>query len=575
MFRGKTIQKIALLTTILTYVFILLLNPQLGPSDEYAFLPTLQSGNFFPMYGEDFPYYNSVELGRFSPLAGQEYNLVALFSHSPVWYFTLNAIELVIVTFFFIWILNKFTVTPNLIYWVVLVVLFLPGTTLSFFKLLVIEKILLFLFSIFLFSFVSYTEKKNPFFFLLSLTSANLAIYHKETAFIAIGAFAMTHLWFSRKVGKNGTTSLSISLILSSFLYICLYGFLIWPNRGTTYGSNPIDHSMLIALKNISNYAVSSDPILFFLVLPLSTWRFISIFFKKHPPHDILDPMLAAATVYSMAYIILNMYSPYYLLPAYAFAFPPLIYFLLKDKPLHLFWKRAVAVTAFFLVTNSLPLGLHYLTYNKYLPVNFQNTMNFLVKEVTKNFQNQRISIFFDGVDRGTGRGVYFIVGEYLKFKGLSIRQFDLKSNKEARDPSPFLGRQSPFDNPEDLALIDPNRTLPQPNFPFTVFQGGALPDIHSGDYLVASPQATIRMGSTRINHLKNDFDLLFSTTSPFAVPPFTLKTGLKMTLSWLLPQEYKKSFIVNENVFSYPNYYVFKKRSGINPFKKQNGANP
>ena len=76
--------KSVFISLVLLYAVLLLVEPALGPSDEYAFLPTLQSGKYFPMYGEDFPYYNSAELGRFGPFGGQEYNLVAFFTNSPL-----------------------------------------------------------------------------------------------------------------------------------------------------------------------------------------------------------------------------------------------------------------------------------------------------------------------------------------------------------------------------------------------------------------------------------------------------------------------------------------------------------
>ena len=100
--------KIFFAVFVLMYVLILLINPHLGPSDEYHFLPTLQSGKIFPMYGKDFPYYNSVELGRFSPLGGQEYNLVALISNTPPAYFVFNAILLSGFIIIFLKILREF-----------------------------------------------------------------------------------------------------------------------------------------------------------------------------------------------------------------------------------------------------------------------------------------------------------------------------------------------------------------------------------------------------------------------------------------------------------------------------------
>ena len=88
--------KVIFYVILFLYLSILLFKPELSPSDEYHFLPTLQVGKPLPMYGKDFTYYNSVELGRFSPLGAQDYNAIAKFSNSPSAYFTWNAIQFVI-----------------------------------------------------------------------------------------------------------------------------------------------------------------------------------------------------------------------------------------------------------------------------------------------------------------------------------------------------------------------------------------------------------------------------------------------------------------------------------------------
>ena len=124
------------ISLVLLYAVLLLVEPALGPSDEYAFLPTLQSGKYFPMYGEDFPYYSSVELGRFGPLGGQEYNLVAIFTNSPVGYFGFNAVELLLCAILLTWILRRYSSRPALVYLAGILLLLTQGFTLAYFKLL-------------------------------------------------------------------------------------------------------------------------------------------------------------------------------------------------------------------------------------------------------------------------------------------------------------------------------------------------------------------------------------------------------------------------------------------------------
>ncbi len=547
---------------ILLYALILFFNPQLGPSDEYHFLPTLQSGKIFPMCGKDFPYYNCVELGRFSPLAGQEYNIAAMISNTPLAYFMFNAILLLGFIIIFLKILREFSSNSSLNYFTVVLLLLMPAVTNTFFKFLYAEKSVIFYLSVFLISFIAFQKHQKAVYLVLALLSANIAIYYKEIVFLAIFAFSAAHLVLSwRQINRKGRL-LNILLIISTAIYISIYLLTIQPNIHSAYLPNSAHNSFLIFIKNILNYGLFSDPILILILIPLTVWRTFQIFFRRRESHPILDPMLAAGAAYVAAFIVLNMYSPYYLLPAYLFALPPMLYFFEKSKMKNLFWKATFVAAAFVLIANTIPLGIHYITYNKYVPVNFNKTLDFLIANINRRYEGHRINIFFDGVDRGGGSGVYFVTGEFLKFKGLSIRRFDFKSDMEARETGPFVGRRSPFDKDDDIEAVDPEHTYKYPDFPFEVFQPGPLPQVQSGDYLIVSPHSTKNVNNEYIEKLKDDYTLVFRTYSPLAFPRITLKTGIKYLLSKKLTAEQKsKGVIMNENLMNWPDYYVFVKK--------------
>lgn len=546
----------------LSYVVILLISPQLGPSDEYAFLPTLQSGKSFPMYGEDFPYYNSAELGRFGPLGGQEYNIVALFSHSPLGYFAFNAVELLLFAILFVWILYEYSINKALIYFAGVLVFLVPGLTLSFFKLLYVEKNLLPLVSVFVASYLLFLKRSHTLYFLLALLSANVAIYYKEPVFISIAVFAAGHMLLTWKTASRKTKLLDSLLIGSAVLYIGIYLVAVLPQRGPhVYGSVAGGTDLLVLLRTVSNFAFFSDPVLVLVLIPLVLWRLFRVLTGRDPAHPVLDPMAAAGVAYTGVFFVLNMYSPYYLLPAYLFALPPIIHFFQEGKLRGLFWTGSFSITVFVLILNAVPLAVHYISYNKYVPVNFDRTMDFLAQSIDQRYAGERLNIFFDGVDRGTGLGVYFIAGEYLRFKGLSIRQFDFKSNTEARNPGPPVGRASPFDRPEDVEAVDPNHRFRYPQFPFSVYQPGPLQQTQRGDYLVVSPQGTKNIDDRYIESLSKDYDLVFRTNSPLAVPRFELKTLVKYFLAKRLSPELKADVIQNENLWNWPDYYVFVRK--------------
>jgi len=514
------------------------------------------------MYGENFPYYNSVELGRFSPLAGQEYNLVALISNTPTAYLAFNALILFAFIIIFLRVLSEFSGQYALHYFVVLLLLLMPAVTNTFFKFLYVEKNIIFYLAIFLLSFIAFQKKQKTAYFYMVLITANIAIYYKETVFIALSIFSAAHLLFTLRTSDRWSRLLNFMVILSALVYFIIYMLSVYPNIKHSYLPGPLRNSLLGFIKNIFNYGFFSDPVLILLLIPLAALRAFQIFIRKHEPHPILDPMLAAGVGYVGIFIALNMYSPYYFLPAYLFALPPMVYFFEKGMTRGFFWKGALATTAFILAVNTIPLGMHYLTYNKYLPVNFNKATDFLIKDINKRYDGHRLNIFFDGVDRGTGMGVYFVVGEFLKFKGLPIYKFDFKSDIEARDPGPFVGRRSPFDKDADINAVDPEHAYKYPDFPFAVFQPGPLHRIQKGDYLIVSPHSTKNFDDEYIEKLKNDYTLEFRTHSPFAFPRINLKTGIKYLLSKRLTEEQKASGVIkNENLLNWPDYYIFVKK--------------
>ena len=557
--RNFSLHKLFFISLIVIYALIIVAGAELGPADEFAFLSTLQSGMPFPYYDRDFPYFDTYAMGRFIPLGGQEYNLVGLISNDPFWYFAVNAFEFVLFAILLLKILQQFSDNKLLIYSSVLLVFFVPGFTINFFKLLNVEKNVIFYLAIFLASYLSFIKEQRILTFIFALVSANIAIYYKETVFVAITAFAVSHLLFSwRKINVAGKILDSL-LILSSFVYVIIYLLIVFPHRGEIIYNQSIYDPLLVLTKNLLNYSFFSDPIPI-LLIPLALVRLYQILLRRRDPVPFLDSMIIAGVTYVAAYLVLNIYSPYYLLPVYVFALPSLVYFYERGELKGTFWKASSIIVGIVLLTNTLPSGIYYLTYHKYISKNFNNVINYLAADINNKYNGQRINIFIDGVDRGTGQGVYIIFGEYLKYKGLSIRKFDLKTDMEAMDKRPFAIRPSPFDKESDLDAIGVPSEYPR--LPFTVFQKGKLQKINSGDYLVVSPHSTKNVNQEYLASLKKDYQLLYRTESPLAFPNINLKTGIKYLMSKKLTAKQKSGgVIVNENLMNWPDYYVFVRK--------------
>lgn len=529
---------------IAAYAIVIVISPALGPTDDFIFLRTLRSGKPILYYSADFPYYDTAGLGRFTPLGAMEYNSSWLFSDSPspLWYYFFHAVQFILFIILFVKLLSRVSSNKLFNYLIALLFIFLPAFVIPFFRLQMNERNVIFFFAAFLLCYLCYLKSQKTAYIATGVLFANLAIYYKETAFIAVGAFAFSELLLFWKKSELKTKIFNALLLLSSFAYLAVYYFYIYLNLGElTYLSGA--HNKYLALaKNVFNYAFFSDPIIILLLLPLTAWRLYKVFINHEEPRPFYDSLLTAGSMYALAFFVLNIYSPYYLLPAYIFAIPAIIYFFHLPETKTLFWKSVVFIVALVFVFNALPAGFHYLTYYKYLPVNFNKTMDFLAQDLNKKHPNDRANILLDGVDRGSGRGTYFVLADFLLFKGLSEKQFDLKSNVKTENVSPLVSKIQ---------------------FPFTVFQSDEPDAIKSGDYLIISPQSVkINPSKDYIQSLKKDYDLVFQTKSRFAFPNINLKTAIKYILLKRMSEKQKSGgVVINENLMNWPDYYVFVKK--------------
>ena len=523
------------------YAFIFLINPQLGPTDDFVFLRTLQSGKPLLYYSQNFPYYDWLGFGRFSILTSMEYNLVGLFSNSVFWYFFYHAVQFIIFALILVKLLTRLFQNKTVVYVSSILVFLMPAFAISWFRLQLPERNVIFLLALLLLIYQIFLEKQKVIYLAAGILLANLTIYYKEISFIIIGAFAFSHLILAWKKSTIKNKVFDFLLLLSSAVYLILYYFLIYLHS-TPLLLKAKPHNQLIAFfKNIINYAFFSDPILI-VFIPLGLYRLYKIFIKKEAANPFFDSLIAGALAYAVSLFALNMYGPYYLLPIYIVAVPALIYYLKDYLSKNVVWKLLFGLMALMMIFNAVPSGIHYLTFNKYLPINFNKTLDFLIRDIKIKHSNDQANIFLDGVDLAAGRGTYFIFGEFLEYKGLGLTRFNLRSNVFTEHPEPLISKISP---------------------PSTVFNSDVPSEIKSGDYLVIPPQAnTKNITNGYLNLLKNDYKLVFQTKSPLAFPNLNLKILIKYLISKRLSQNQKASgLITNENLVERSDYYVFVKK--------------
>lgn len=519
------------------FIGILLWSPKLAPTDDFIFLDTLQKGKPILYYTDSFPYYNSIELGRFTPLVAMEYNIFGLFSSSPdpFWYFLYHALQASIFALLFVWLLKKFTHNYKLIYGITTILMLSPGFVITMLRLQLNERNLIFFMTLFVLLFLAYLKRQKTNIAVWIVLVANIIIYYKETAFLAIGVFAFTRLIFFWKISNKKTRNLDSLLLLSSLTYLALYFFIVYLHSNLLYlGTSPI--SLLDYLKRFINYAFFTDALIYLILLPIFIIRLYDVFIKKREPKPLMDPLIAGSIAYSVVYLAIG-YGPYYLLPAYAFAIPAIFMYFRGQNKIVIWWKASFVVVAFTIVVNILPSGVHYFTYHKYLMWNFNNTVDSLVDDISWKYSDKRANIFLYGTGRGNGKGAYDVLGDFLVYRGLRTSQFDLKSDVEAPPGPLYVGKTVP---------------------PFSIFLSAKAYAIKSGDYLIVPPQSKELVTKNTLDELEKSYDLLFSTKSKLFFPNINLKSLIKYTI--IKDGLLDKGLIENENSFASPNYYVFVK---------------
>ncbi|MFA5083859.1 MAG: hypothetical protein WC475_00530 [Candidatus Paceibacterota bacterium] len=539
------------------FALIMLINPQLGTAqDDFKMIRTLQIGLPLLFYSSWFPYDNLLLQGRFTPLSPMEYNFFGLFMKSPsaFWYFLFHAFEYALLTILFVKILSQFTSNKLLIYFTPILLSLTPAVTIPFFRTHITDKHLALFYLAFFFFFSSYLKKPKLRYLILGVICVNMAVYFKEIAFVVPSVFVFCYLLLTRKriqpkteqprVQKPGIKIFSGLVMLSSLVYLLIYYFFVRLHLNPDvplYGYNY--YSRLLAfIKNIFNYGLFSDPIILFILLPFVALRIYKFLRRKTELHPIYDSMLISASVMVLGYLAIGYYTPQYMLPVYVFTLPPLIYFFSQKEQRTFYFKTAAVVSGLIILLNVFPAGIHYLTYYKYLPINYDKTLDFLVQDINSRYPDKRASIFLYGIDPKGGGGIYFMDSEFLQYKGLAWDRFDLKSNEKVED----------------------NTLLSFKNFhpPFSVFQDKFY-EISKGDYLIVSPRATkVNVDRAYIQSLLKDYDLIFKTSSPLAFPSVNLKTLAKYLLSEKLSEsQEEKGVMINKNLMNWPDYYVLVKK--------------
>jgi len=412
---------------VLLYCCVILYKPSFGIIDDHGFLTTV-------LHGKALPLYINASSGRFVPLENQEYNVASIFSASPLSFYLVNAVELVLTA----WLLVKLgqigsaNRRKSLPYLVAILVMLTPDFMIAWFRLQVPEKTEFLLLGLFLYCYLKFQANPRFAYYAVGMVAAGTALLFKETAFVIIGAFGASHLLLGRQLNKFNKL-FDISLITLSGLWLSLYYFLMYRHRGAHVYGDTSDSGIYRTAKTLASNFLHDPVAIAGLVFILGIRACLLV--KRNVSYPVFDSALLASGMLCLAYLALRMGNDYYLLPIYIFV-PYIVSIIVDETSLRGFFKPWIVAIFILLLISQLSFSAGDAVLWKLAPANFQLVLNRLDEVMTSS--PKRVRVFIAGANRGTGVELYVSLERYLAFRGLSDRRYDLLSDLPVNEAIPF-----------------------------------------------------------------------------------------------------------------------------------------
>ncbi len=309
------------LAIAISYTYLMLAGVDFVGPDSSQFTYYSVRDKFYPMPIQ-------AHHGRFFPLAFQEFNIISLFSKSPLVYNLLCAIQFICVFISSFVIIKRYNnIALSLLF--VFLLIARPSFVTSFFELIYPERNLIFWLAIFVILLQFFEAQRTRISFCGVLVASQFSLYYKEPMFILIGSFAAIRFLSkfscsSRRWNLRSLFSfiksewLDFCLLLQSLIFFLFYisillarGFL-----GTSVQNNYADirSEGITKLYALTEYTqINQFLVVFTLVIFL---RIIYLIISRKSIDILWDPLAIGAIIYCFAYINLKLVSQYYLAPA-------------------------------------------------------------------------------------------------------------------------------------------------------------------------------------------------------------------------------------------------------------------
>ncbi len=286
---------------------------------EFAYYDNDQF-TFFSLLGKFYKMPISPGQGRFWPLGLQEYNIISIFSKTPLAYHSFSIFQLLVTILLCLSILPQIKLSHKII--LATLILTIPSFVVSFFGLIYPERNIIFWLAIFIFCLDKQEKHKSLIYLCGIFIATQFLLYYKEPIFLLILGFAGSRLiitafndklWHKvqeRIFGFVKNNWLDLGLIILSLAFIYLYISNTYGQVGTSYAST---HARDSRLSIFIDYLKANPILLIFLLVFIDRIR--GLILGKYRLNLIWDTLAIGNLLYFLAYIKLNIFTNYYTAP--------------------------------------------------------------------------------------------------------------------------------------------------------------------------------------------------------------------------------------------------------------------
>jgi len=288
------------------------------------------------LFWEDFTYYDNnmftlitlaghniappiwPDLGRFFPLGYQEFNVLRHFTHSIFGYHSLHLVQLLVMVGMLLTLDAQLSIASRVA--LVIISLLTPSVLISYSALIYPDWNLLFWFVCLIWALKHFDRKSSLIWAAAAVVSAQFLLYYKETAFLLLFGFVAARVILRCWNAERRAFDISPLRQRNSILDICLAGLVVpfllfylaamFPKFRTDYASN---HHL--PLPEVLGSYLALD-LLVWVLVALVLARVTRIFLGKTTPWPLWDSLAIGGVAYFAGYLILGMFSAYYLIPA-------------------------------------------------------------------------------------------------------------------------------------------------------------------------------------------------------------------------------------------------------------------